>query len=260
MNKKNNNLVIETGIRSLNLENFNCDLNLENDNVNKKLINAIFIFLREQKNKFKKSKKNNNPLIDFDLLEQFSSYLQFTISDINTNNIDEILTSKTDHNIITLVAWYFYYNKNNNKCVEYFLKGVELGDDKSMLNLGNYYEHFEDDKQLAEKYFLLAAEKNNLNALAILGMRYRYEDNNILSEKYLLKAIELNSLDSFYTLINFYNEDLKYSKIKNLVKKYSNLVTPESISGLSKTLQINCLKIIDRNEEQEYYYKQLCKK
>ena len=63
--------------------------------------------------------------------------------------------------------------------------------DKILFNLGNHYQciHY-DDHKLIKKYYLMAIEKGNSDAMTSLGLYYEWIENNYdLMKKYFFMAI-----------------------------------------------------------------------
>ena len=59
-------------------------------------------------------------------------------------------------------SWYRYMLK-------YYLLAVDKGNAEAMYKLGNYYYDIKDDYIHAKKYYVMASEKGNSNAMCKLG-------------------------------------------------------------------------------------------
>ena len=99
--------------------------------------------------------------------------------------------------------------KDIKKAIEYYLKGIELGNGYSANNLGDLYENNEEYKDIkkAIEYYLKGIELGNGNSANNLG--YLYENNEEYKDikkaiEYYLKGIELGNESSAYNLYHIY--------------------------------------------------------
>ncbi len=125
-----------------------------------------------------------------------------------------------ESNIYTLIGYYYRNIKTNDDLMKkYYLMAIELNNSNAMYNLGNYYECIA-NYDLMEKYYLMAIELNNTNAMWNLGNYYQYIENYDLMKKYYLMAVELNHSGVMCYLGYYY----KYIEINyDLMKKYYNM-------------------------------------
>lgn len=263
---------IDKRIELLNLDLIDCNINLIEDNDNEQLIKSIITFLKKHRKDILDDnvKNDKNDIMQlFELIlstnnknsENFFNENRAIKKEIDVDNIDEIVNNKQDHNLITLIAWFYYYKNNQVKCLECFNIGVQKNDTTSMLNLANYYYYYLNDVEESTKYYLMAANNGNVYAMINLANYYRsYELNDHKAIKYYIMAIEKGNEFAMQNLIELYDEKSMTSSIKDIIKKHPHLATRDTICELSKTLQINCLKSINRNRDQEDYYKELCRK
>ena len=121
---------------------------------------------------------------------------------------------------------------------EYYSNALKLGNDMAMYNLGTYYfsqikylntnpkEILETPKikdELKElstnliKYFLMAIEKNNSDAMLELGKYYKSIGDFVNMEKYYSMAIVENNFNAKKELAEYYKNNKDYSKIKKTV-------------------------------------------
>lgn len=121
---------------------------------------------------------------------------------------------------------------------EYYSNAINLGNDMAMYNLGKYYlsqinyintypkEILETPKikdELKElstnliKYFLMAIEKNNSDAMLELGKYYKSIGDFVNMEKYYSMAIVENNFNAKKELAEYYKNNKEYHKIKKTV-------------------------------------------
>ena len=118
--------------------------------------------------------KNNSLSED----EKLSSYLPTTLSkiiDILNNNLDDLY----ECNIVAHYAGIYC------DCV-----------------LINY--------ELAEKYYIMAIDNDNINAMNNLAYMYKKQQKYDLAEKYYIMAIENNNINAIYNLAFMYTDQHKY--------------------------------------------------
>ena len=133
-----------------------------------------------------------------------------------------------------------------------------------MLDLGNIYKDVE-KYEMAEKYYLIAAEKNNTVSLYNIGCIYKICQNILTAIKYFLLAIEngcvnsMKKLGKLYKEINNYDLAIQYFKLaiqhthsydKELIDKMSDcgnlgkkeffesIKNENKIKELEKTIQL----------------------
>ena len=86
-------------------------------------------------------------------------------------------------------------NISCNLCVEIKSLQAEKYTDKILLNFGNHFQYVHYDYKLMKKYYLMAIDKGNLEAMNNLGIYYAtIEKNYDLMKKYYLMAIEKGNL------------------------------------------------------------------
>ncbi len=117
---------------------------------------------------------------------------------------------------------YISINNNNDLNLVYniFKSGsivydADLSDTYSFY-LGLYFHHVKKDYELMKKYYTMALEKGNLNAMKNLGDYYYRNDNCELMKKYYLMAIDKGDTDAMNKLGYYYNTKEDYE----LMKKY----------------------------------------
>jgi len=102
-------------------------------------------------------------------------------------------------------VYYQYTEKNYDLMKKYYLMAIELNDSNAMNNLGYYYQYIEKNYDLMKKYYLMAIELNKYYAMHYLARYYEViEKNYDLMKKYYLMAIELNHSNAMFNLCWYY--------------------------------------------------------
>jgi TPR repeat protein len=143
------------------------------------------------------------------------------------DNVDKIIDFNERIDNITN-----FFKEGNEKLINQFIKNVcDLFIKKSCLdNLNNnneisceelyyfgiYYQFIDINYDLAEKYYLEAADKGIILAMHNLGDCYYQKKKYDLSEKYYFRAADKGCIKSMYSLGKYYDLIKKY----DLMKKY----------------------------------------
>jgi TPR repeat protein len=150
------------------------------------------------------------------------------------NDVDETkIIDLFSHDIIDDIDDNKYWNyiglyyerkiKNYDLMEKYYLMAIDKGNYNAMYNLGHYYENIEkmhsyEDHSLMKKYYLMAIDNGNDMAMVRLGNYYCYiEINYDLMKKYYLMAIDKGNNDAMYRLGKHYQY---VDKNYDLMKKY----------------------------------------
>lgn len=135
------------------------------------------------------------------------------IYDLIFNNI----VNDVGNNIKLLSYYGVYYSINNNYELmkKYYLIAIDNGDIDAMYNLGRHYEDIENDYDLMKEYFLMAIDNGYTRAMYSLGYYYDEIEINIdLMKKYYTMAIKKGDVDAMYNLGLYYGNIGKYDKMK----------------------------------------------
>jgi len=133
----------------------------------------------------------------------------------------------------------------NKKIFEPNINNTDYVDD--LYYLGIYYQHIKGDYDLMKKYYLLAMEKGNSNAMHKLGLYHQWignEKNYKLMKKYYLMAIKKGNSQAMISL-GFYYEEVE--KNYGFAKKYYLMAIDEG-----NTDAMNCLGNYYVNVEKNY--------
>jgi TPR repeat protein len=105
-----------------------------------------------------------------------------------------------------------YYGKKIEKDYDlmkkYYLMAIDKGNDDAMYNLGHYYQFKEKNYDLMKKYYLMAIDKENSYAMNNLGHYYQFKEKNYdLMKKYYLMAIDKDNGGAMYNLGYYYRRN-----------------------------------------------------
>jgi hypothetical protein len=125
------------------------------------------------------------------------------------------------------------YSNYNNIIIDIFNSKIidnrmyDINDPYILNIIGLFYEHKKKNYKEMIKYFLMAIELKNSDAMHNLGKFYEYNDNYILGfyisnnyekmEKYYLMAIELENVNAMFNLAKYY---LEVKNDREKMKKY----------------------------------------
>ncbi len=123
-------------------------------------------------------------------------------------------------------------DKNINKAVELYKKGIELGDSHSMNRLGNYYRNIENYEKAIELYNK-SIELGNYKALNNLSNYYLYiEKNKQKGLELLQKGVDVGDSSSICNMGYYYYEEKDYDKEIYFYTIAANLEHPRSMYNL----------------------------
>lgn len=117
------------------------------------------------------------------------------------------------------------------------------------LKLAQMY-YLQENYREAEKYYLIAAETGNIEAMTNLGGIYMMQKKYDEAEKLLLKAIEGNDSFAYNNLGTVYLKQGKYDKAKNLFLKSIEM---GNIEGPALNLGKIFLELKDYSNAKKYY-------
>jgi len=147
----------------------------------------------------------------------------------------------------SLFKLYQYTEKNYNLMKKYYLMAIELNNSDAMNNLAYHYQTVEKNYDLMKKYYLMAIGINHSDAMNNLADYYEnIEENYDLMKKYYLMAIELNHSYAMNKLALYYEENEENDQTFVELYKYEN---KESIMNLFNYKFKNNI-----NLDQKYYY------
>jgi TPR repeat protein len=110
----------------------------------------------------------------------------------------------------TIAFVYDKFLKDNLSAEKYYLKAVVKGNVESMILLGLLYDDEFKDFNKAEVYYLKAVEKGDVRAMWNLALLYGNELNDFTrAEKYYLLAAEKENVGSMFNLALLYKDKLK---------------------------------------------------
>ena len=112
---------------------------------------------------------------------------------------------------------YYQVSKNYDLMEKYYLLAIDYGNNDAMLNLGAYYQYTDHNCDLMKKYYLIAIKHNNDEAMLNFGYYYGYNEKNYdLMKEYYLMAINCGNNAAMHYLAEYYESIKEY----DLMKKY----------------------------------------
>lgn len=117
------------------------------------------------------------------------------------------------------IGLYYNYVKVNPELMKkYYLMAIERGDLEAMNDLGYYYHFREFNPELMKKYYLMAIERGYSDSMNNLGHYYDITEVNIeLMMQYYLMAIDRGNSLAMFNLGHYYQHT---EKNPELMKKY----------------------------------------
>ena len=100
--------------------------------------------------------------------------------------------------------------------IKYYLMAIEKGNLDAMYNLGRYYDAIENNYDLMKKYYLMAIDKGDSWAMNNLGIYYKnIEKNYDLMKKYYLMANKYKYINTnkYITQIYYNYKSFNYKKL-----------------------------------------------
>ncbi len=134
---------------------------------------------------------------------------------IKINDIDEHFLK--NYYVLNMIGLYYYkIEKDYGMMKKYYLMAINLSNSDAMDNLGSYYKEKKNYEQM-EKYYLMAIELGNFYSMNNLGVYYQQIKNYELMKKYYLMAIEFGFAGAMYNL-GYYYLDVENDFV--MMKKY----------------------------------------
>ena len=175
--------------------------------IKRELQHQIIVETRSFLNKQKSEMINYLTRSDFELTEEYR---------INKNNLDikistlNKIKNKTMNELFILGYEYHYYKKDFDNAEKYYLMAADKEDTKAMVALGLLYKTKFKNFDKAEKYYLMAADKENTKAMVALGLLYETEFKDLgKAEKYYLMAVKKEDTFAMIALGLLYHTEFK---------------------------------------------------
>ncbi len=146
-----------------------------------------------------------------------------------------------------------YYNMGESSNTErYYLLAVEEENADAMFSLALLYETEFKDIDRAEKYYLMAIEKEHANAMFNLASLYEteFEDTN-RAEKYYLMAIEKEHAIAMNNLANLYRAEFK--DMDRAEKYYLMAIEKEHAIAMNNLASLYETEFKDMDRAEKYY-------
>lgn len=140
------------------------------------------------------------------------------------------IINNNDHGLF-LLGVYYKNIKEYDKMIELFLKAIDKENIYAMFWLGQYYfQQFENSKKinsiehkLMKKYLYMAINKENRDAMRIMGNYFKLINNYEKMEDYYFKAMELDDYHAGFQYRLFYNTLHSQNTIIPNIDKLLNL-------------------------------------
>ena len=171
------------------------------------------------------------------------------ILEIYNSENPEININLDNVNILNWISLYYKNIKNYEKMKKYYLIAIEKENSDAMTNLGIYYYFIEKNHKEAIKYYSMAIEKGNSNAMLRLGCYCELIEDYEEMTKYFLMAIEKDNSNAMYSLGSHYEDIEDYEEMK----KYYLMAIEKGNSNAMFKLGYYYENIKDYQEMTKYY-------
>ena len=129
------------------------------------------------------------------------------------NNDNTSFVNQNDPIIFNIIGLYYKQKiKDYEQMKKYYLMAIDLGNSDAMFNLGFYYYNIKDYEQM-KKYYLMAIDLGNSYAMYVLGLYYNNIKDYEQMKKYYLMAINLGNSDAMFNLGFHYCEIEDYEQM-----------------------------------------------
>ncbi len=159
--------------------------------------------------------------------------------------INKNIIQSNDSNILTIIALYYYIEKDYVKMKKYFQIAIGTNNYHAMNYFAHYYKNIEKDYGEMKKYFLMSIKLDNFTSAYDLAHYYQYIEKDYgKMKKYYNLAINLGCKDSILNLAHYYKEiEKNYVEMK----KYYQMAI-----NLGNTLAMCYLGMYYEYEEKDY--------
>lgn len=157
----------------------------------KKFINEVVEDLKDKMSEVKTWADNYNKKLteeEIVLLREIKGLIDAEYFEVALNRLNK-LEAVNEISILNTKAYVYSKMKDIDNAEKYYLIAVELGDTEAMYNLGYLLWIEKNDIAGAEKYFKMAAEPGDTDAMASLANLY-FDGSNVSQKR---KAFELSS-------------------------------------------------------------------
>uniref|UniRef100_A0A6C0H6C5 RING-type domain-containing protein n=1 Tax=viral metagenome TaxID=1070528 RepID=A0A6C0H6C5_9ZZZZ len=133
----------------------------------------------------------------------------------NSSELKEEDYDLNDSNVLNIIGIYYrHVKKDNENAKKYYLIAIEKENEDAMYNIGYLYDK-EKDYENAKKYYLMAIVKGNTSALNNLGNLYYDKKDYENAKKYYLIAIEKGNDSAMNNLgLLYYKVEKDYENAK----------------------------------------------
>ncbi len=176
----------------------------------------------------------------------------------NLFNQNIVFNPITSCELLYVGTYHHFVTKNYVEMEKYYLMAVENGNYDAMRRLAVYYQNTEKNYVEMEKYYLMAIKNGDSNAMNNLGSYHQdITKNYVEMEKYYLMAIENGSSYSMDNLgiyhLNITKNYVEMEKYYLMAIKHGNCLAMNNLGNYHKTITNNYI-------EMEKYYLMAIKK
>ena len=146
---------------------------------------------------------------------------------------------------------YEYYYINCDKMKKYYMLAINSGNSNAMYFLGTYYGFIKKEYDYMKAYLIAAMELGNLNAIIQLGNYYHNEQDYKLMHKYYNMIIEDSRV--MYSLGHYYQHiEVKYGLMKKYYKMTIKLESIKLYSNYIRPHSMNNLAYYNAHIKKNY--------
>jgi TPR repeat protein len=111
---------------------------------------------------------------------------------------DELFYDMDNSNVLNLFGLYYnHIEKNYEQMKKYYIMAIEKNNIDAMINFACYYKNIEKNYEHMKKYYLMAIDNGNVSSMLFLASHYnKIEKNYDMMEKYYLMAIDKGNVDA----------------------------------------------------------------
>ena len=113
-----------------------------------------------------------------------------------------IIPNTDDSNLLYIIGIYYYHIMDYDLMKKYYFMAIDMKNNDAMYKFGNYYEFIEKNYDNMKKYYLMAIDNGNTNAMINLGDYYEITGNKGAA-KYYLMAFKKGDNNAYIKYINY---------------------------------------------------------
>ena len=134
----------------------------------------------------------------------------------NIKKIQKMINDDDDHIMNKYAVYYHDVKHNRNRAKKYYTMAIDKGNINAMANLGYYYHHEEQNVVLMKKYYMMAIENKNSFAMLQFAFYFQENDNVDMMIKYFKMAADYGNPYALYYTSEYYLKHNDY----DMAEKY----------------------------------------